>query len=95
MSELRQVIKDHNSLRGDNAVTFVEKHLSLKNKMNDLYEPNAVSIGDVSNQYGGISVSKEGGCYFWALQTWNGDYIAEEITQELYEALIKFENERK
>ena len=95
MSELRQVIKDHNSLRGDNAVTFVEKHLSLKNKMNDLYEPNAVNIGDVNNHYGGISVSKEGGCYFWALQNWSGDYIAEEITQELYEALIKFEEERK
>lgn len=95
MSELKQVIKEYNGLRGNNAVTFVDKRIALTNKMNDLYEPNAVSIGDVSNQYGGISVSKEGGCYFWALQDWSGDYIAEEITQELYEALIKFEEERK
>ena len=95
MSELRQVIKDYNGLRSGNAVSFVEKRISLTNKMNDLYEPNAVNIGDVSNHYGGISVSKEGGCHFWALQNWNGDYIAEEITQELYEALIKFEEERK
>jgi len=95
MSKLRQTIKEYNELWGNDAASFLDKRINLINKMDGLYEPNVIEIGNVSNHYGGISVSKEGGCYFWALQNWAGNYLPEEITQELYEALIKFEEERK
>jgi len=95
MSELKQIVKEYKELSGDNAVPFIDQRISLQNKMNDLFEPNAIRIGNVSNNYGGVSVSKEGGCFFWALENWNGNYIPEEITKEMYDALVTFNNKKK
>jgi len=95
MSELKQIVEEYKELRADNSVPFIDKRISLQNKMNDLFEPNAIRIGNVSNNYGGISVSKEGDCYFWALEEWNGNYIPEEITKKLYDALITFNSKDK
>lgn len=95
MSKLKQIVKEYKELCGHNAAPFIDKRIYLQNKMNDLFEPNAIRIGNVSNNYGGVSVSKEGDCYFWALEEWNGNYIPEEITKELYDALITFNRKDK
>ena len=95
MSELKQIVKEYKELCGHNAALFIDKRIYLQNKMNDLFEPNAIRIGNVSNNYGGVSVSKEGSCFFWALENWNRNYIPEEITKEMYDALVTFNNKKK
>lgn len=53
---------------------------------------NIISIGEICNYYGGLSV-KEYNNYYWSIENYSG-HSWEEIPDYLYEALIKFENER-
>ena len=55
---------------------------------------NDMKIGTIGNYYGHLEVKEEYGSYWWDIENWNGDYW-EEIPKYLYDALIKFENERK
>ena len=46
-------------------------------------------IGKIGNYYGGLTVKSEGDKYFWGIEDYSGmDW--QEITEELYNALIKF-----
>ena len=51
-------------------------------------------IGEIENYYGGLSVKLKNGKYYWGIENWSGTSWRE-ITKELYEALLKFEEERK
>jgi hypothetical protein len=53
------------------------------------------SIGEISNYYGGLNTQELDGRYFWWIEEWNGLEETEEIPKYLYDALIRFENERK
>lgn len=50
-------------------------------------------IGDICNYYGGLEVKEENGKFFWSIEDWAG-YGWEEIPKYLYDALIKYEDER-
>jgi hypothetical protein len=50
-------------------------------------------IGTIGNYYGELEVKTKDGKYFWSIDNWNG-HDWEEITKELYDALIEFENQR-
>ena len=50
------------------------------------------SIGTIGNYYGGLSVKTENDMFYWSIEDWDGESW-EEITKELYDALIKFEND--
>lgn len=51
------------------------------------------SIGEICNYYGGLSVKKEDGKYFWGIENYDGTEW-EEITEQLYSNLISFEEKR-
>jgi hypothetical protein len=51
---------------------------------------NIKDIGDIGNYYGGLSVKTENGKYYWSIENYNG-HGWQEITEELYSALLKFE----
>jgi len=54
---------------------------------------NKQIIGDIGNYYGGLLVMSEDGKFFWGIEDHNGtDW--KEIPEELYLALLKYENER-
>jgi len=46
-------------------------------------------IGDIGNYYGGLSVKKEDGKFYWSIDNWDGQHW-EEIPESLYLELIKF-----
>lgn len=50
-------------------------------------------IGTIENSYGSLEVKIENGKYYWGIYDWGGCKW-EEITEELYHALMKFENHR-
>lgn len=33
----------------------------------------SISIGNISNYYGGLILKREGGIDYWAIENWNGD----------------------
>jgi len=51
------------------------------------------TIGTIGNYYGELEIRKENGKYFWGIYSWGGCNW-EEITEELYKALVKYENQR-
>lgn len=53
-----------------------------------------MDIGDIGNFYGGLSVKEEEGRFFCGIENWDGTGW-EEIPKELYDALVKYETERK
>ena len=53
-----------------------------------------IDIGEIGNSIGGLSVKKSiDGNFYWGIQN-HFDLIWEEIPKELYDNLVKFENER-
>lgn len=52
------------------------------------------NIGNIGNYYGGLCVKEEGGKFFWSIEDYDG-YRWGEIPKYLYDALLKFEAERK
>ena len=51
------------------------------------------AIGEIGNYYGGLGVKQEDGKFFWSIENYSGDHW-DEIPQQLYDALIKYEDER-
>jgi hypothetical protein len=51
-------------------------------------------IGTISNYYGGLTIKEEDGKHFWSIENWNGDSY-EPIPKELYDHLLKYEEDRK
>lgn len=51
-----------------------------------------LSVPDVGNYYGGLSVRKVNDLYEWSIRDWDGDNWSS-IPDYLAEALIKFSNE--
>ena len=51
-------------------------------------------IGDIASYYGGLYVKESCGSYYWSIEDWDCNRW-EEIPKHLYDALIKFESERK
>tara|TARA_R110000772_G_scaffold33614_1_gene81764 strand:+ start:595 stop:879 length:285 start_codon:yes stop_codon:yes gene_type:complete len=50
-------------------------------------------IGDIGNDYGGLSVKTENGKHFWSIENYDGDSW-DEITAELFDALNAFEDSK-
>lgn len=50
-------------------------------------------IGTICNYYGALSVNTEDGKFYWGIENWDGTEW-EEITEELYNNLISFEEKR-
>lgn len=48
-------------------------------------------VGSIGNQYGGFAVKEEYGKFFWCVEDPCGDDW-EEITESLYNEIIKFHN---
>lgn len=48
-------------------------------------------IGGIGNSYGALTVKIEDGKYYWGIEDYDGDYGWEEITESLYNELVKFE----
>lgn len=48
-----------------------------------------IKIGSIRNYYGGLAVKLEDGKYFWSIED-HGGHIWEEIPEELYRALLKY-----
>lgn len=65
---------------------------------NNEIQNNLTQIGEIGNYYGGLLVSKDETGYYWVIENYDTDLSDnssfEEIPQYLYEALIRFENER-
>ncbi len=56
-----------------------------------MYEITRIDTNRLGNYYGGLSVKKEDGKFFWAIENYDGyDWV--EIPRELYETLIKHNN---
>ena len=53
-----------------------------------------MNIGNICNYYGGVDVQEEDGKYFWGIDDWD-DTRYEEIPKYLYDALVKYQTERK
>ncbi len=53
-----------------------------------------VEIGHICNHYGSLYVKEENGIYYWSIENYDGFSIQEEISESLYNELIKH-NERK
>lgn len=49
-------------------------------------------VGSIGNQYGGLVVKSEDGKFFWCVQCPDEGDEWEEITESLYNEIIKFEN---
>jgi hypothetical protein len=50
-----------------------------------------MKIGNIGNYYGDLRVRVDQGKFYWGIDNYNGtDW--EEITEELYNALVKFNN---
>ena len=56
-------------------------------------EAKTISIGDIGNYYGGLKAKKDGCNYFWGIENWDGTDF-EEIPEYLFNALIKFKNDK-
>ena len=56
---------------------------------------NKKGVGNIGNTYGGLYVTHDDGRYFWAIEDCSGfDRQWEEITPELYGALLGFDAEQ-
>ena len=51
------------------------------------------TIGTIGNYYGCLSVMKDADEFYWGIENWDGTEW-EEITEELYNNLISFEEKR-
>lgn len=55
---------------------------------------NAKPIGNIGNYLGGLSVSFNDGRYYWAIENYDG-FSPQEISRELYDALLTFKTKEK
>ena len=89
MSSLKKLINQRKGLWADGKRPTTEERLKVEHAISAFWESNHTEIGDV-----GISVVENDGAYFWATEDSRGLYL-EEITKELYYALITFKTKEK
>ncbi len=53
----------------------------------------AMGVGGIGNYYGGLSITIINGKFYWGIGNYDG-YSFEEIPDYLFNALMKYENER-
>lgn len=53
---------------------------------------DVIGVGAVGNYYGCLCVKVENGLPYWSIEDWDG-HCWEEITPDLYLALMKFNDE--
>ena len=53
-------------------------------------QSNMKPVGDIGNYYGGLHATHDDGRHFWAVENYDG-FLWQEITPELYAALMAFE----
>ena len=94
MSTLSNYIQQYKDLWSNGQCPDPETRRDLEHKISRLYQVNQTPIGGVSNYYGGLSVAKVEDSYFWAIENYDG-FSPEEITKELYDALITFNTKEK
>jgi hypothetical protein len=49
-----------------------------------------IDIGGIGNYYGGLSIKEEGGCFYWAIENYDG-HEWEKIPKLLYDELLAFQ----
>ena len=65
--------------------------------MKDEFKP----IGEITNYYGGVMVTKNEGRFYWTIENYHTDYNKfdlsdwEEIDKEFYNALLAWEKRRQ
>lgn len=52
------------------------------------------SIGEIGNYYGSLEVKEDNGKFYWGIDNYD-EMRWEEIPEELYTALLKYEQARK
>jgi hypothetical protein len=60
----------------------------------DWYQSKKEDVGGIGNYYGGLSIAKVDGKFYWSIENYNGDH-PEEITEELYDALKTFKQQEQ
>lgn len=63
-------------------------------QVKSIYEKNWERVGDIGNYYGCLSVAKIEDSYYWDIENYDG-FNPEEITKDLYDALIAFKTKEK
>jgi hypothetical protein len=53
---------------------------------------STIRIGEIGNYYGGLFIAKEDSKYYWGIENYDG-FFWEEIPEEVYNCLLKYENE--
>ena len=94
MKNLKELINQRNGLWADGRRPTTEERLKVEDAISNLWQSNQTAIGEVGNYYGGLSVVENNGAYFWAIENYDG-WMPEEITKELYYALITFNTKEK
>ena len=74
--------------------TLVSSWTDFKDKLTYKNEIKMeTTIGTIGNYYGGLSVMKNADKFYWGIENYDGTEW-EEITEELYNNLISFEEKR-
>lgn len=58
------------------------------------FDENGQYIGNIGNYYGGLKILKYNEKYYWDITGYGGD-DPQEITEDLYNELLKFQNASK
>ena len=93
MKNLKELIKHYKGFWADGKHPAVEETEEAKHTINKIWNGNQTEIGEVGNYYGSLSVMENDGAYFWAIENYDG-WMPEEITKELYDALLTFNTNR-
>lgn len=89
MKNLKELINQRKSLWADGKRPTTEERLKVQHAISGFWESNHMEIGNV-----GLSVVENDGAYYWATEESSRLYL-EEITKELYDALITFNTKKK
>jgi hypothetical protein len=94
MRNLKELINHYKGLWADGKRPTIEEIGEAKDAITKIWNGNQTEIGEVGNYYGGLSVMENDGAYFWAIENYDG-WTPEEITKELYDALLTFNTKEK
>jgi hypothetical protein len=94
MRNLKELINHYKGLWADGKRPTIEEIGEAKDAITKIWNGNQTEIGEVDSYYGGLSVMENDGAYFWAIKNYDG-WMPEEITKELYDALLTFNTKEK
>lgn len=52
-------------------------------------QSKCISVGEIENYYGGLWVAEHDGRFYWAIENFMPDWLWEEISPSLYNALLE------